>query len=213
MNKNKRLENIAKTILVIVHLAGIVGMLSPMRDMFLKFTPFNLLLSFTILLTFHKERSNRFYISMIFIMIAGFIIEIIGVNTGFPFGEYSYGSAFGPQLLGTPFMIGVNWFIMAYCGAMLFRNFTKSPIFNAICAGIAITLVDIVLEPVAITFDFWNWTNPTVPIQNYFTWAICISLFSLLLYGLRLKYKNPLANWVLGVQILFFVCLLAGTSI
>ena len=123
MSKEKRYENMAKIILVAVHVVGIAGMLSPYRELFLLLTPFNLLLSFGILLTFHRERSPKFYKSMLFIIISGFVIEVIGVNTGYPFGTYTYGEAFGPQLMGTPFMIGVNWFIMAYCGAMLFKSF------------------------------------------------------------------------------------------
>lgn len=213
MSKEKKYEYLAKLLLVLVHSFGIIGMLSPFRDYFLMLTPFNLLLSFGILLTFHRERSQKFYLSMIFIMVAGFVIEVIGVNTGFPFGTYTYGEAFGPQLLGTPFMIGINWFIMAYCGAMLFKNFSVYPLLNAILAGTLITLVDLILEPVAISLNFWNWAGPDVPIQNYLAWGTCISLFSLLIYTLQFKYKNPMSNWVLGVQILFFTGLLIGLSI
>lgn len=213
MSREKKFEYLAKTMLVVVHVAGIIGMLSPWRDFFLALTPVNLLFSFAILLSFHTGRSVKFYLIMTFIMIAGFIIEIIGVNTGFPFGTYTYGEVLGPQFLGTPFMIGVNWFIMAYCGAMLFKNFTNYPLVNAILAGTLITLVDLLLEPVAITFNFWNWADPAVPIQNYLTWGTCISLFSLLIYNLQIKKKNPISNWVLGVQILFFAGLLIGTSL
>lgn len=213
MSKEKRYENIAKIVLVAVHVVGIVGMLSPYRELFLMLTPFNLLLSFGILLTFHRERSPKFYKSMLFIIISGFVIEVIGVNTGFPFGTYTYGEAFGPQLMGTPFMIGVNWFIMAYCGAMLFKNFSSFPLINALLAGTFITLIDLILEPVAISFNFWNWGGAEVPIQNYITWGTCISIFSLLIYTLGLKYKNPMSNWVLGVQVLFFMGLLIGINL
>lgn len=203
----------AKALLVAMHVVGIIGMLSPLRDYFLLLTPINLLVSLIILLSFHTERSPKFYLSAIFIMLAGFAIEIIGVNTGFPFGTYSYGKPLGPQILGTPFMIGVNWFIMAYCGAMLFKDVSRYPVLNAILAGVSITLFDYIIEPVAIHLDFWNWSASEVPLQNYLTWAICISLFSLLLYTLGLKKRNPISNWVLGVQVLFFAGILIGTNI
>ena len=213
MEKIKNPRIIAIAVIIIFHFIGLVGMLSPWRSFFIGLTPLNLMLSLIILLSFHKKWDLGFILTMIGIMLAGYFIEVLGVNTGFPFGDYSYGRAFGPQWLGTPFMIGVNWFIMAYCGALLFFNATASKVVNAILAGITITLIDIILEPVAIAFEFWTWESSHVPIQNYVTWAICISIFSYILYIFQGKEKNPLSNWILGVQAVFFVLLLIGNSL
>jgi putative membrane protein len=164
-------------------------------------------------MSFHPEKSKIFFFIAILIMLLGFAIEIIGVNTGYPFGEYRYGDPLGPQLLGTPFMIGVNWFIMSYCGAMLFRNTTKSKFLNAFFAGIAITLFDFIMEPVAIHLDFWTWNEVQVPLQNYITWGICITIFSLLIYRIDSGKENRISNWVLGCQVFFFSAILLGISL
>lgn len=200
-------------LLIALHVVGIIGMLSPLREYFLVLTPFNLLISLAILIYFHEEKSRKFYFIMAVIMIAGFIIEIIGVNTGWPFGVYEYGDPLGPKLLGTPFMIGVNWFILSYCGAMLFKKVTKSMLANAVLAGLSITAFDMILEPVAIHLNFWTWSAESVPIQNYITWAICISLFAYLIYKIESRLKNPISNWVLAVQVIFFAGLLIGTHL
>ena len=206
-------KNWAVLFLLIVHVSGILGILSPYREVFLMLTPINLLISLGILLWFHQDRGPKFYAIMALVMVAGFIIEIIGVNTGWPFGSYEYGSPLGPKLFGTPFMIGVNWYILSYCGAILFRSATKSQALNAILAGLAITAFDVILEPVAIHLNFWTWSAESVPVQNYVTWAICISLFAYLFYKIEEAPRNPIATWVLGIQVLFFTGLLIGSQI
>lgn len=197
-------KNWAILILVILHLVGIFGMTSSYQSIFLALTPLNLLVSLLVLIYFHKTKSRRFFLVMVCIMLAGFLIEIIGVNTGWPFGNYWYGDPLGPKLLGTPFMIGVNWFLLTYCGAMIFRKVTKSPLVNAFLAGVSITAFDVILEPVAIQLNFWNWEANSVPLQNYITWLVCITLFSYFLYKMEKQAENPIAKWVLGAQILFF---------
>lgn len=213
MRTELNLANRAKVLLVLIHFFGVIGMLSPFKAYFLLLTPFNLLISLVILVIFHPERKAKFYLLASAIMILGFGIEVIGVNTGFPFGDYRYGSPLGPKLLGTPFLIGVNWFIMSYCGALLFKDLTKYKFLNALSAGIAITLLDTIMEPVAIYLDFWTWKSEAVPIQNYLTWGICITLFSMLIYSIENGKSNRLANWVLGTQIFFFAAILIAISI
>jgi putative membrane protein len=208
-----KFESAAIILLLTIHIVGLVGILSPRKEQFLELTPVNLCISFLILLSFHRKRNREFYIKTFIIIMGGFLIEIIGVNTGFPFGEYTYGPVFGPQIFGTPLLIGINWFIMSYCGAMLFKDFTSSRILNAIFAGISIMLVDLILEPVAINYNFWTWSSSSIPIQNYLTWAVCISVFSFLIYNLKSKEKNPISNWVLGIQVVFFTILLISNSL
>ncbi|WP_235298309.1 carotenoid biosynthesis protein [Portibacter marinus] len=200
-------------VLIVLHVVGIFGILSPVGEYFLILTPLNLLISLGILVSFHHKKTNTFYLSMAIIMLAGYAIEVIGVNTGWPFGNYQYGDPLGPKWLGTPFMIGVNWFILSYCAAIVFRKVTPSALINAILAGLSITAFDMILEPVAIYLDFWTWSSEQVPIQNYITWAVCITAFVYLYYKMQSKASNPLAKWVLAVQLVFFSGLLIGSQL
>jgi putative membrane protein len=102
---------------------------------------------------------------------------------------------------------------MAYCGAFLFRKLTKYKLVNAFVAGTAITLLDLIMEPVAIHLDFWTWEGEGVPLQNYLTWGTAITLFSLLIYGSGIGQQNKISNWVLGAQVFFFAAILLGITL
>ena len=56
---------------------------------FLSLTPLNLLLTLLIILINHNDWKNWWIFLLSYL--AGLGIEIIGVNTGWPFGEYVYG--------------------------------------------------------------------------------------------------------------------------
>ena len=199
--------------LIIIHAVGVVGILSPFASYFLPLTPINLLLSLAFLIWFQSPKSRSFFIIMAIIMISGFMIEVLGVNTGWPFGDYTYGKPLGPKIFETPLMIGVNWFILSYCGAMLFRRATSSRILNAIFTGLAITAFDMILEPVAIKLNFWTWDAGQIPIQNYITWTICISIFAYIFYSTNKNNNNSIAPWVLAIQVVFFLSLLIGIQL
>ncbi len=44
----------------------------------------------------------------------GFVIEALGVTTGFPFGSYDYSGQLGPKLAGVPLVIPLAWTWMAW---------------------------------------------------------------------------------------------------
>ena len=43
-----------------------------------------------------------------------FLIELIGENTGWPFGTYFYDASLGPQLLGIPIVVPFAWAMMGH---------------------------------------------------------------------------------------------------
>ena len=48
----------------------------------------------------------------------GVSVEIMGINTGILFGDYTYGDVLGFKLRDVPVLIGVNWFIIIYCSGI-----------------------------------------------------------------------------------------------
>ena len=104
--------DIATAIAVLFHTIGLVGLLFFDKAFFLAATPFNLLLSFALLIWTQTEKSLHFIIFFIACFLVGVVVEIIGINTGVLFGDYTYGKVLGYQFKNVPLLIGINWFII-----------------------------------------------------------------------------------------------------
>ena len=98
--------NISIAVLIIFHMVGIGGVLLANPIEFLRLTPLNLLLTLVIILV--NQQQWKFAWVFVVTYLVGFFVEVLGVNTGFPFGEYEYGSVLGPKVFETPLMIGLN---------------------------------------------------------------------------------------------------------
>ncbi len=196
-------------ILVILYLVGILAVYFAIHEDFLLLTPLNLSISLGLVLLYHSNWSRKSILVLLTCFVVGFGIEVIGVNTGLIFGEYSYGPVLGWKLFDTPLMIGVNWVMLVYCSAM-FTNWLLPNIPNILKAilGAAIMLfLDYFIEPVAIIRDFWTWATPEIPIQNYVAWYI-ISFGLLFLFHIsHQKMQNKVAVALLLLQFGFFIAL------
>ena len=195
-------------ILVVLYLVGIGGMLSPYQHLFITLTPVNLLITLGLLLFWQEPKTYPFYARMYGVMLAGFVIEVIGVNTGFPFGIYEYGVAFGPRILGTPPLIGINWFILVYGALVWIKEWGLSKGMTAILTGIAVTALDLIMEPVAIALEFWTWEADVVPWQNYLSWSVIGALMAYALLSINLPRDLKVAKVVFVLQVVFFLTLL-----
>ena len=106
-------------------ICGLIGVLFINRDLTLSLTPQNLLVTtFSIFFIYEdKIKMLRFFI---FAFSIGFLVEVIGVNYGIIFGNYTYGSVLGFKVLNVPLMIGVNWFFLSIaCGGISDMIFNK----------------------------------------------------------------------------------------
>lgn len=199
----------AKRFFVSFYLIGVAGFLiPPLFPLFKLLVPFALLLSFAGLILF---RSHSFPLKLtlifLFIYIAGFWIEVAGVQTGLLFGHYQYGRSLGLKLFETPLLIGLNWVLLVYLSASVLDNF-RIPAFLKITGASGIMLgYDIVLEQAAPLIDMWSWEGGEIPLQNYLAWFILALCFHFLLYRSRVRLKNPLAVIILLCQVGFFLIL------
>ena len=111
---------------ILFHITGVIGILfTPYKDWFIHNTPITLLLM-GVLLAASQERIEKGFIGFFLMAFAtGMITEIIGVNSGILFGEYTYGSVMGPKLMGVPFLIGMNWFVIVFCCGSLMQQLNK----------------------------------------------------------------------------------------
>ena len=191
-------------ILVILYVVGIVGLGSSSREWFLAATPLTLVISAGLLLANHLEW-NRWAVSAVATAaIVGFLVEVVGVQTGLIFGEYAYGATLGAKLWAVPLVIGLNWLLLTYTTGALTARLRLPKVLQAALAAAAMTALDVLIEPIAMAFDFWQWSGGVVPMQNYIAWFLVSFALLLLFQYLRFDKRNPLAAPVLALQVLFF---------
>jgi putative membrane protein len=196
-------------ILIIYFAVGITGIIIPAtRELFKALTPFTLLLSIFLLYLFHTPYSTRFWLISVVILVAGFLVEVVGVRTGLLFGAYQYGGTLGIKLFHTPLMIGVNWLLLVYCSLYIAGRYVEPIYFRAIVAAALMVVYDFALEPAAIYLDMWSWDGGAVPLQNYLAWGIIGFGLTYLAGKFRLTAtENKLATPLFFIQLIFFVIL------
>ena len=194
-------------LMVLFHIVGLYGFLiSELEVLFIALVPYHLLLMLGLLIYSTDDFSKNIKIFAVIIYLAGFFIEVIGVNTGLIFGNYSYGQALGLKVLSTPLLIGVNWLILVYCTGVLleYLKIKNSLIFSLIGALILLG-IDFLIEPVAIRFNYWSWSGGEIPLQNYIGWYIFSFLLFFVFKGLDFNKNNKAAIVLLFAQIGFFL--------
>jgi uncharacterized membrane protein len=194
--------NISIAVLIIFHLVGIGGVVFGNAQEFLQLTPLNLLL--TALIIAINDPHNRFSWFFLVTYILGFGVEVVGVNTGIPFGSYSYGSALGIKLFNTPLIIGLNWLILLYSTNAIATKFGQTAITNALFSAAMMVMLDYLIEPVAIIYDFWSWENGLPPFSNYAAWFVIAFGISIIWQVNKMKLNTRIAWAVYGVEFLFF---------
>lgn len=187
---------------------GYVGFLIPYtRPLFARMTPLIVILGALILVWFQNGNNKRFYAWSSIIISLGFFVEVLGVNTGLIFGEYTYGNVLGIKLWGTPLLLGVNWFVVTYSSIGAIEELDTPMWIRIPLTGVLITAFDIVLEPIAIGLGMWSWSAESVPIQNYFAWFLIGVIFTGLYHLFGLKAYNMSAGPVYLSMFMFFLFL------
>jgi len=198
-------ENLSIVILVVFHLIGAIGLgIDELKPLFLSLTPFNLLLSFVLLLWSVNNFSLSFLKVIIFIYILAFFVEVVGVKTSILFGSYQYGHALGFKVLDTPLIIGINWLILLSATYSVSSYFIKHSLLKILLSSILMVLLDVLIEPVAISLNFWTWSDGLIPLKNYLMWML-LSLFMNWIYSFNaVKIGYKIGFGLLLSQILFF---------
>jgi len=195
--------------LILFYVVGITGFIVPQTHSFFKtLTPFALLISAAFLAWFHRPAINlKTAIVFAAIFIVSFFTEMVGVETGLVFGDYSYDGGLGPKIFDTPLMIGLNWLMLIYCTKIFADKISENQITKLFFGSFLMVVYDFVLEQAAPKLGMWSWDGGTVPVQNYTTWFLLAFLFHWLIRKAKVQFKNPLAIPVFLIQFLFFVTL------
>jgi putative membrane protein len=86
-------------------------------------------------------------------------------------------------------------------------------VIKALIGALFMVLLDVIIEPVAIAYDFWQWQDGVIPWGNYIGWLVVGFIILLIFYRLKFNKKNPMALPVFIVQLLFFLTLFIYLSI
>jgi len=195
--------------IVIFYVVGIAGFTIPfLQPVFKVITPLALLLGVYLLAIYHGKFSVKSLIIFFTVFLTGLLVEVIGVNTGLIFGEYTYGKTLGPKIWNTPLMIGVNWLFLVYAIASITEKLKAPAMVQILISSLMMIVYDLVMEQVAPRMDMWSWENAIIPLQNYMAWfVVSIFLFSLLKI-FRINIANPMAVILLLCQFIFFLFLM-----
>lgn len=202
---NNRLVLVARIFLFVIYLVGIVGISIPsLRRAFAILTPYTLLISAGILFAFHRKWNLRFIAAIIVIALAGFVVEVLGVQTGVIFGEYSYGPVLGIKLYQVPLIIALNWLMLIYCSYIIAGKLFRSALPRIAVAAALMVGMDLLMEPVAIALNMWDWEAAAPPFQNYAAWFAIAFVFAGLIHYLKIEVVNPLAGYLFFYLVMFF---------
>ena len=190
-------------VIIFFHTIGLFLLGGHWRQDFVFLTSYNLLLLMAVYLVSTESPNNKF--TYILPVVLGFAIEVVGTNTGWPFGEYTYGSALGFSVANTPLMIGVLWWLLIRSMYDVLSVKISSVWTKSLLVGVAMTAMDVLIEPVAIELNFWSWKGVTVPLSNYVAWFVLSTLFTRITASGHAK--NPMSIWVLMVLNIFFMIL------
>jgi putative membrane protein len=224
LNRFTKFE-IATAIAILFHTIGLAGLLFFDKSFFLAATPFNLLLSFALLVWTQQEKNIYFLFFVLACFVIGVAVEMIGINTGILFGDYAYGPVLGLQVMNVPLLIGINWFIIIYSSGIAIHTLLMKAI-NRIAADTGKTptalkalsviidgatlavFFDWLMEPVAVKLGYWTWGGDgTIPVFNYLCWFVVSLVLLSVFHFAKFNKQNKFAVNLLLIQLMFFLLL------
>jgi len=203
---SKREQTLLVVIIILFHVVGIIGLAVPvLRPLFLMIVPWHIVLMLVLIFISHKPMSEGFLLFALIIFVTGFAGEWIGVHKSWIFGDYAYGKTLGWQLFNIPLTIGINWFLLIYSTGVLMQRLRVRSIFARVAAGALILVsLDLLIEPVAIKFDYWHWMNNIIPFNNYAGWFIVSAIMLFVFEKFNFKKQGVVGPVLLITQFVFF---------
>ncbi len=158
----------------------------------------------------------------------GAAAELMGTQTGVPFGAYAYSDLLGAKIAGhVPWLIPPSWYAMSLLSYDLARRLRLPAWGTVLTAAAFMTLWDVALDPAMTTAvpvggqAFWTYPGGGVyfgmPLVNWAGWLLTSAViawgYERLLGGL--DYAAPWAPALYAVNVLFpvFICFAYGAAL
>ena len=205
LSNNKEFLRLSIFFLWLINISGFFGITSDQNEFFLATTPYVLSLTLLLLILNHDLSNKKSKIGLMLIFLFGLIVEILGVNYGLFFGEYSYGANLGPKIYEVPYVIGFNWVLLIIAtGSVSDKLIKGKEIYKIIFASFLMVLIDLLMEKSAPKLDFWEFVISPVPFSNYLWWFIFSLCFQYIFFKTVKTKEYNLSSNILVIQFLFF---------
>ena len=113
-----------------------------------------------------------------------YLIEYVGVSTGWPYGEFEYGISLGPMVGEIPAALPVfflpivlNTYVLSL---LLLGERRDSRLLRLAVVIPAVVAMDVVLDPAAVSLGFWEYLAGGafygVPLSNYAGWVLSAAI-------------------------------------
>jgi putative membrane protein len=149
----------------------------------------------------------------------GAAAELLGTQTGFPFGAYTYGDFLGAKIAGhVPWFIPPSWYAVSLVAYDLARRLRVDTVATVVWGAVFMTLWDVALDPaMSRAFPFWTYGAEGfyfgMPLSNWGGWLVT-SLVIVGGYhywgGLRTAPAWAPTLYALNVLFPVLICLLYG---
>jgi len=124
----------------------------------------------------------------------GFLAEVLGTNSGIPFGKYYYTDFLGEKFLGVPIVVPLVWFVISYLSYSIVRGYSRKSSWGSsktsIIAKVALLSAfgavswDFMVDPMFSAYGYWVWTGQFlplpeldgIPLTNFLGWFVLVAL-------------------------------------
>jgi carotene biosynthesis associated membrane protein len=157
----------------------------------------------------------------------GAAAELLGTQTGFPFGHYEYTSLLGAKIAGhVPWFIPPSWYAMALLSYDLARRVTRTTGGIVALTAVFMVLWDVALDPAMTAgahsgWSFWAYEGGGVffgmPLVNWAGWLLTSAVIALgfekLLGGMDHAAGWAPLLWSVNVLFPIFICFAYGAAL
>lgn len=196
-------NQIALGIILILHGVGLYQILVNKEYQLMESSNIIILISTVLCLIPEFKRFEKVWLPFLAVYFLGFIVEMIGVNTGLLFGDYSYSNSLGIKILETPLIIGVLWLSLSVGIQAFLQQFFTHKWLIFLAGATFMLFFDILLEPIAIHFKLWTWESENVPLFNYFCWFLFAFIMQIILW--KSVDSKSLFKYLFFVNLFFFL--------
>ena len=127
--------------------------------------------------------SRRVLLALVAVAGYTYLIEYIGIQTGWPYGSFTYGVSLGPMVAGIPIALPILFLplvVNAYLLWVLILGTRQSPLVRIAALVPVVVLMDVILDPAAVALGFWAF-DPAgafygVPLSNYLGWVLSAAI-------------------------------------